>query len=92
VGHICPAGHERVVVNPLFRDSRELLCEVANMKRGRFLVASKQEMAAVTPEGMDFMTGTTSRHRSVAYPFKVQCLLISSSTSLVARAGSNEYD
>jgi hypothetical protein len=50
----------------------ELLCEVANMKCVRLLVASKQKIASKTAEGTDFVTGNTGRHQNDndQYPFE----------------------
>ena len=51
-------GHESVITNTAFRNSMELLFEVAIMKCVRLLVTSKQQITSVTAEGTNWALET----------------------------------
>jgi len=64
-------GHDGVITNTAFRNSIELMCEMANMKFVRLLVTAKQQIASVRAEGTELGSENTGRLQNIERLFKV---------------------
>jgi hypothetical protein len=64
-------GHDSVTTNTAFRNSMELLCEVASMKCVRLLVTAKQQIASVRAEDTELGSGNAGRLQNIERLFKV---------------------
>lgn len=62
-------GHDSVTTNTAFRNSIELLFEVASMKCVRLLLTAKQQIASVRAEGTELGPGNTGRLHRISSVF-----------------------